>query len=377
MTPPITADAGSDYRIRRYEPADREDVLALDQLVWERARSERWFAWKYEENPYVDGVPVFVARADGRVVGARPFMGFRLRCGGTTVPALQPSDTMVHPEYRGRGIFTAMNEAALSHYAEAESRLCFNFPNGQSWPGYRKLGWRPVDDRTTYYRVQDVDAVAAAKLDGRAGRLAVRAAAPAVRRVRSAWTGLGSTPEDFTLEREPGAPDTTLAGLYRQAVPDRIHVPRDRDFYEWRLGSPAWQRRTYVARRAGVPVAAVVARTRTTASGLTVTQLADVVPLVGGDDWESALRFLIECVLEDHRDSDVVAAHESPIPDRVLAALGFLPDDAPPLSLFTGQVPTFAVRPLGDIEGGGWELEGHRLTDPSNWLLSFTGRDTA
>lgn len=377
MTPPITADAGSDYRVRRYEPSDRGDVLALDQIVWERARGEVWFDWKYEANPYVEDVPVFVARADGRVVGAGPFMGFRLRRGETVVPALQPSDAMVHPEYRGRGIFTAMNEAALSYFEAAEPRLCFNFPNEESWPCHRKLGWRAAGERTTYYRIQDVAAVAAAKRYGLWGRRAARAAAPAIRRVRSAWTGLGSTPEAFTLERGPDVPAATLVELYMQAVPDRIHVPRDLDFYEWRLGSPVWRRRTYVARRADVPVAGVVARTRTTQSGLTVTQLADVVPLTGGDDWESALRFVLESVLEDHHDSDVVAAHETPIPGGLLASFGFLPDDVPPLSHFTGPVPTFAVRPLGDLEERSWELDGYRLTDASNWLFSFTGRNTA
>ncbi|QLG61120.1 GNAT family N-acetyltransferase [Halorarum salinum] len=369
----VSEDPGDRVEVRRYRPADRADVLALDEVVWDRAMSGSWFAWKYERNPYLSEPAVFLAEADGRVVGARPFMAFRLRAGDESLCALQATDTMVHPEYRGRGIFTRMNRRAIDHYADLEPELCFNFPNQMAWPGYRKLGWRAVDERTTYYRVQNPTAV----LDGRGGRLVGHAAGPALRALQGAWTRTGSSPDGFAVEREEGVPEGALAELYRRRVPEEIHARRDEEFYRWRYASPVWRRHAYVASENGDAVAGLLARTRTTSGGVTVTQVADVVPLVGGPRWSAAVACLLDRVVADHPHSDVLAAHESPLSGDLLLAYGFLPDSRLPLSRFASHRCTFAVRPLVDLEGASWDVNGYRLTNDSNWLLSFGERDTS
>ncbi|WP_232702537.1 GNAT family N-acetyltransferase [Halobacterium wangiae] len=369
---------GSDsrVRIRRYDPRDRADVLALDEVVWDRTRSESWFAWKYEENPYITEPPVFLALADGRVVGARPFMAFRLRAGDTTLSALQPSDTMVHPDYRGRGIFTRMTEAAIAHYEDRTPELCFNFPNEQAWPGYEKLGWRAVDEQQTYYRIQNPTAFTGSTLDGQLTKHASRVANPAARTLLSLWTRVGLSPEAFTVEVESGAPVETLTTLYRREIPEQIHASRDEAFYRWRFASPVWSRRTYVATENGTQVAGLVARTRTTEAGITLTQIVEVVPLAGGRRRSAALACLLDRVVADHVDSDVLAATEGALPDDLLVRSGFFPDDRLPLSRFTDHRSTFAVRPLGDLNEDAWTVNDYRLTDTSNWLLSFCERDT-
>ncbi|MFB9804071.1 GNAT family N-acetyltransferase [Haladaptatus pallidirubidus] len=96
-----TAEDG--YVVRWYEERDLSGFLSLDRAVFGRNRSERWFRWKYVDNPYIDHVPVFVVEKDGEIVGTRPFLAFRMRTGSETVLALQPADTMVHPEHRRRG----------------------------------------------------------------------------------------------------------------------------------------------------------------------------------------------------------------------------------------------------------------------------------
>lgn len=381
MTQGLMGASKSPVSIRQYFPTDRGDVLELDETVWNRTRSEAWFGWKYEENPYVPEPPVFVARADGRVVGARPFMGFRLRIGSgdKVLTALQPSDTMVHPEYRGQGIFTRMTEAALDYYTDRKPELCFNFPNEMSWPGYRKLGWRAVEERTTYYRPQDLETLLSVKTKERVERLVGRAAALGAQTLFDAWTRYGLSREngEFTVERETGVPGEKFTKLYQQHVPEEIHVYRDEQFYEWRFASPLWHRRTYVAKRNGEPVVGIVARTRTTTDGVTVTQLADIVPLEGGPEWLAGLKRLIEAIITDYAHVDLFAASKAPIPGELLTKYGFLADNLPPLSWFTDHQCTFAARPLGDSDDNAWRLDGMRLADPSNWLLSFVARDTA
>ena len=145
---------GRSYTFRRYEPGDEEGFLDLFERVWGERRSEEWVRWRFEANPYMDHVPMFVAESGGAVVGTRPFLAFRMAVGDGTALALLTVDTMVHPDHRRRGLFTTMTEQALEYYAEREPAFVFNQPNADARPGYRSLGFRELDPMRTYYRVQ-------------------------------------------------------------------------------------------------------------------------------------------------------------------------------------------------------------------------------
>ncbi|MFC6726753.1 GNAT family N-acetyltransferase, partial [Halobium palmae] len=77
------------YSVRGYEPGDREAFLTLYADVFGKERDATWFDWRYD-GPYVSQVAMTVAERAGELVGALPFIGFRLRAGGDTVLALQP-----------------------------------------------------------------------------------------------------------------------------------------------------------------------------------------------------------------------------------------------------------------------------------------------
>ena len=98
-------------QIRPYESADRERFLSLYQTVWDQSRSVDWFRWRFEENPYRDGVQMIVAEVDGELVGVEPILPFRLVTIASTYDVYQPVDWMVHPDYRRQGVFTRMTEA--------------------------------------------------------------------------------------------------------------------------------------------------------------------------------------------------------------------------------------------------------------------------
>ena len=369
-----------DYRTRRYRPADVTDVLALDRTVWNRERSREWFRWKYERNPHVDEPPVFVAEGDGEIVGARPFMGFRLRAGrdGETTLALQAADTMVHPAHRRRGIFTAMNELALAHHGSGRRGVYFNFPNEQSRPCYENLRWRTVRPKVTYYRIERPSAF----LGGSAAeRMLAAAADPSasgyatLRRVVD--EGTNPPGDGLEVERIAGAPVDRLAAVYERRVPDRLHVDRSEEFLSWRLASPAWSRETYVATRDGEDVAALVGRTRELRDGTVLSQVADVLPLVGGPRWEEALAALLGAFVDGAPESDVFAAVRGPIPHDLLTASGFLPDDQLPLSRLTDGTATLVTRPFDLDEPAPWTWNDRRLDRSESWLLSFLARDTA
>lgn len=372
---PRTAE--DQYTVRRFEHEDLERLLALDRAVWDRRRSAEWFRWKYVENPYLERVPIFVVEADGELVGARPFLVFRIRAGDESVVALQPADTMVHPDHRRQGLFTRMTRRAVEYYRAREPELFFNFPNEAALGGYRKLGWKPVAPRRAYYRVEDPATFLESEFGGTVGDLLGSLSGPIARQFYRVRGAVAAEPDDVTVAEREGTDASLLTSLYRRDPPDELHALRNREFYEWWLASPAWDYRTLVAYRDGAIVAALVSRTRTTDGGVRVTQLAEVAPLVGDEGWRDAISALVSRALSTADDQDLFSAVEGAIPRSVLAANGLYSGNAPPLSHLRDDSSTFAVRPVDPDAFGRWELAGRSLCDRDDWLLSFCEHDTA
>jgi len=375
------ATAADEYTVRRYRPADIDGFRRLDRLVWDRDRSPEWVRWKYADNPYADRRPVFVAEYDGEIVGARPLLAMPLRIGDRSVLAYQPADTMVHPDHRREGIFRRMTTRALAADRENEPALFFNFPNQHARPGYLDLGWRVVAPEVTSYRIETPTRVRGQDEHGLRQR-AAGAAGPILRGYYAARRALSTppSPDDLTVREVDGAPIERLAALHARRRPPTIHADRTERFLRWRLASPVWERRTYLVGDPpeGEAVAAVVARSRTTATSIRLTQVVDVAPLCGGQRWQAALWRGVEAVIESHPTTNLFAVSDGAIPHRILAAFGFLRDDSLPLSRLTTFDSKLVVRPNGDPDdGAAWRIAGRAVDDPDSWCVTFAERDTS
>ncbi|MFO7833009.1 MAG: GNAT family N-acetyltransferase [Halohasta sp.] len=371
------ATVADGYRIRPFEPADLDGFLRLDSRVWDRTRSREWFGWKYADNPYVDHTPVFVTEHDGEIVGARPFLAMPLRVGDRSVLAFQPADTMVDPDHRREGIFRRMTTHALAAYCEGDPALFFNFPNQHARPGYLDLGWRAVAPEVTYYRVETPTRV---RGDGGLRQRATGGVRPVLRGYYAARRALSTPPDEFEVREVDGAPIERLAALHARRRPSAIHADRTERFLRWRLSSPVWERRTFfvVDPPTAEPVAALVARSRTTDDDLRLTQVVDVAPLSGGQQWREALWRGLEAIIEAHPTTNLFAVSDGAIPHSVLAAFGFLPDDSLPISRLTTFDSMLVVRPNGDPDDeAAWQVGGHAVDDPDNWCVTFAERDTS
>jgi GNAT superfamily N-acetyltransferase len=125
---------------------DRPAVLALLQasLGWVPDDAyERFFDWKHRQSPFGPS-PAWVAVDGDRVVGFRTFMRWEFVRGGAPVRAVRAVDTATHPDYQGRGLFTALTRSALDDLRRDGVAFVFNTPNDKSRPGYLKMGWRLV-----------------------------------------------------------------------------------------------------------------------------------------------------------------------------------------------------------------------------------------
>lgn len=354
--------------VRPFRPGDTSAFLSLVETVFDEPRDSRWFSWKFEANPYVDHVPIVVAEADDRVVGARPFLALRMRVAGDAHLALEPVDAMVHPDHRRRGVFTAMTEYAIDRYESSDASFFFNFPNAAAAAGNRELGWEKVGDRGTYYRFADPGRVA----DMRGLPGGVKAAAAAVKPASTGYVALREAfaphATNVSVRRASEDPATVLAATYRERPPEKIHALRDETFYDWRLRNPDWRYETYVVE--DDPSAAMVVGTSVDPPG-EIVKITDVLP-VGDERSANAFAALLRRVLADHDDATLVVAPPVSNVGDVLADFGFLCDRAYPLRAFATATRHYA-RPLAD----GWQVSGLDLRDESNWALSFVEHDTS
>ncbi|MWV39241.1 GNAT family N-acetyltransferase [Natrialba sp. INN-245] len=358
------------YVIRPYQPTDREDFLELyDRVLGDR--NDEWFRWKYEDNPYVDHVPMIVASHEGRVVGTKPCFALELQVGSTTKLGLQPADVMVHPEHRRNGLYSRTTERLKDHYRDREPALFFNFPNEATLSGSLKHGWRIVQEVPTFYRVQRPDALADG--DGRLETLA-SLARPVASGYCRARERLVTTPSDVTVDRFDGIPVDQFVGLAGKRTPRTIHAARDETFYEWRFDTPHWSYESYLARRNGVPVAGVVVGTRVDDRSQT-TCLSDVVPLAETPARRDGLLAILSRVVQDHRDAAILAASGRVIQPTLLRRFGFHTDQRLPLSRVT-KPTTQVTYPIADDGGHEWTVGGRAVTDPANWTITFAEQDS-
>ncbi|PSP74815.1 GNAT family N-acetyltransferase [Halobacteriales archaeon QS_3_64_16] len=364
----------SEYEIRPFEPGDRGEICSLYETVFEETATIEWFDWKYTDDPFIEGVPIVLAERENRIVGARPFFALEMCAGDRRALALQPGDTMVHPEHRRKGLFTRMTEAAIERYGDREPEFFFNFPNDRSRPGYLDMGWRLVSETPIYYRIQNPARVLGLRTDSRAGKLADRLSRSVAAAGLDAIEDFSTVPTaDVTIERRSSVPAEELAGLYESDVPERIHARRSERFYHWRFSNPRGSYTTYLARQDGDLLGSAVVGSHQD-GGTTIHKLLDVLPM--GErvrENQDVLASLLGAIVADSASADAIAAHSGVLDHDVLAGLGFLPDDSFPLARCSSPT-TLVVRSVGTEE---WTLGERELTEVEDWQLAFAERDTA
>ena len=124
---------------------EKEQLLDLFRASFGHSMPAEFWDWKYIQNPLAPPDPeVIVAIDSGKIVGARPFRLVEMWMGDEKVRTAQHSDTMVHPEYQGKGIFNQMGQFSMEYLKENSYALSYGFPNPKSRPGFLKQGYKIV-----------------------------------------------------------------------------------------------------------------------------------------------------------------------------------------------------------------------------------------
>jgi GNAT superfamily N-acetyltransferase len=136
------------WKIRDGNEKDMEGILSLRDLVFgevERDKLDpRFWRWQIRENP--DGTAwIHLAEDGNKIVGHLADLPKRFSVQGKVVLGTLTHDMMVHPDYRRRGISTAMARYAI-HKIEREKGLFMTAYSirEESLNSLLKTGWKAV-----------------------------------------------------------------------------------------------------------------------------------------------------------------------------------------------------------------------------------------
>lgn len=136
-----------EWQARAYQPQDEEAVTELLRLSLgedSHGADPAVWRWKHVENVFGPSFTRLACGQDGRVIGLRAFMQWRLQVGGRTLRAVRAVDTATHPDFRRMGVFAGLTKGLVEDVRQAGVDLVFNTPNQFSLPGYLKMGWQLV-----------------------------------------------------------------------------------------------------------------------------------------------------------------------------------------------------------------------------------------
>jgi len=122
---------------------------AIYNKVFSKKIDAATFYYKHYQNPHKISMPLSNDKIDGEITGINGFMGTKFVIGSKEVLAAQSCDSAVLPQYRGKGVFSRIIRSAEKQCQMDGVTFLFGFPNGNSYPGFIKLGWVHVGD---FYR---------------------------------------------------------------------------------------------------------------------------------------------------------------------------------------------------------------------------------
>jgi hypothetical protein len=147
----------TNYKIIPYEQQYHFEVLRLLVDLWgeDIHLSNAYFEWKYLNNPYVQSPYIYLVFFDDKLVGVRSFCVTHWQVGnpGHSFLCLTDADTVIHPDFRRKGVFSIINNYAMKELLSKTYNYIITLSaNRGSAAAVLKMGWKNVGFiQTAYY----------------------------------------------------------------------------------------------------------------------------------------------------------------------------------------------------------------------------------
>lgn len=140
--------------IRAYRASDWSSVVGVLEATYGRtgAREDLYERWNLR-------CPVALSRAQvaesgERIVGVQPLLTYDWRVRGTPLQGGVLTGVAVHPDFRRRGVFRALVDACIREAWGAGADFVITMPNDRSYPGFVRMGWVDLGDRSLLVRTR-------------------------------------------------------------------------------------------------------------------------------------------------------------------------------------------------------------------------------
>jgi GNAT superfamily N-acetyltransferase len=104
-----------------------------------------WLKWKYFSSPFGDCIVVMVYSKKGELAGEISFGKYEFVDGNKTIKAIYSYQTMVHPNFQRKGLFSSLTNKVIEIAKEQQIDVVFNFPNHNSYQPFLKLNFKPLN----------------------------------------------------------------------------------------------------------------------------------------------------------------------------------------------------------------------------------------
>lgn len=361
----VTGDAAVAGGIRRYRPADREEIFALYERVRGQpfsADARRLWTWQFEANPGqpADGLLYWVIDGPGPGLAAQmATMPIRLMVEGQETSSAWGVDLMVDPARRGGGIAQKL----LLHWTQS---LEITLGKGIADIAYHlattRLSWREIGP--TYRHVKLVNAPGAlrgefgnALLGGLAGAAGLALDRALTRSASSRMPLESRDPARFGEEADRLW--ASIAGSFRYAP------VRDGAYLRWRYAEHPFHRyRSLVAAGGGAGGGCAVLRFTSDRRGRRVLQIMELLADPSGEASDVLDALISGAIAEARReraDYAVALVTDRRI-QRRLSRQGFIRRRAPETRLI-GEFGRLHVAPS-------------QILSAENWLVTMGDADS-
>jgi hypothetical protein len=129
----------SEIIIENYSTENIDEVINVLELSFGHSFQKQRWMWLHHEN-LLSPSSIILAKSKGKMVGIYSVIKKELIIEGQLCIGGRDIDPVVHPDFRGQGIFTKLLKAGQERFKDID--VFFNFANSKSMPGFVKNGWQ-------------------------------------------------------------------------------------------------------------------------------------------------------------------------------------------------------------------------------------------
>lgn len=222
-------------KIERLDPeANLDELVNLARIEYgdSEIANPEYLRWQYILNPAGKAIVVGARSDSGELAGQYVVIPLLFRIDGRIEKGSLSLNTLTHPDYRGRGLFTMMANETYSICKREGLSITLGFPNKSSYPGFvRKLEFKHIGNASVMFKVLSPVALLRSLLSIRGAEKYAPSRFENLELANPIISSSGFELRTISFEKHAESYDRMLRA---QSVP-RLSVYKHSEFCQWRF----------------------------------------------------------------------------------------------------------------------------------------------